>query len=183
MLLYLFNPLRRFAEGVLVLMMGIMFAAFIAQVIFRYVLSLPLAWSDEICNFIWLWGILWGASFVMRNHEDIRFDMLYNMLPRPVKRTFTVVSSSLIVVLLALSLPKTWSYISFMKVEKSAALGIPMNWVFGLYLVFVISMCVRHFGIALNALRNELTEDESGVFGSASTSLDDLSPSQEGNRA
>jgi TRAP-type C4-dicarboxylate transport system permease small subunit len=77
--------LRRFAEGVMVALMAIMFTAFIAQVVFRYVLNLPLAWSDEICNFIWLWGILWGASFVMKNHEDIRFDMLYNLMPRPLK--------------------------------------------------------------------------------------------------
>ena len=69
MLSRLMPPLRRAAEGVLVLMMGILFTTFIAQVIFRYVLNLPLAWSDEICNFIWLWGILWGASFVMRDHE------------------------------------------------------------------------------------------------------------------
>ena len=154
------NPLRRAAEVVLVVMMGAMFTAFIAQVIFRYVLSLPLAWSEEICNFIWLWGILWGASFVMRNHEDIRFDMLYNLLPRGFKRVSTVVASSLIVVLLVASLPKTWAYISFMKVEKSAAMGIPMNLVFGLYLVFVLAMCVRHGGIALNAWRNRLAEDE-----------------------
>jgi C4-dicarboxylate transporter, DctQ subunit len=153
------ESLRRFAEGVLVVMMAVMFAAFIAQVIFRYVLNLPLAWSDEICNFVWLWGILWGASFVMRSHEDIRFDMLYNLMPRPIKRALTLLASSAIVVLLMLSLPKTWSYISFMKIEKSAALGIPMNWVFGLYLVFVIAMCVRHTGIVLNVFRNQLTED------------------------
>jgi C4-dicarboxylate transporter, DctQ subunit len=155
----IFAKLRPFAEGVLVVMMGIMFAAFIAQVVFRYVLNLPLAWSDEICNFIWLWGILWGASFVMRNHEDIRFDMLYNLLPRNIKRWLTAIASSLIVVLLLLSLPKTWSYISFMKVEKSAAMGIPMNWVFGLYLVFVVAMCIRHLGIAWGAFQNRLTED------------------------
>ena len=156
----LMNTLRRAAEGVLVVMMGVMFCAFIAQVVFRYVLSLPLAWSEEICNFIWLWGILWGASFVMRNHEDIRFDMLYNLLPRGLKRVSTVVSSSLIVVLLALSVPATWSYISFMHVEKSASMGIPMSWVFGLYLVFVFAMCIRHAGIAWNASRGHLTEDE-----------------------
>jgi TRAP-type C4-dicarboxylate transport system permease small subunit len=151
--------LRRIAEGVMVALMAIMFTAFIAQVVFRYVLNLPLAWSDEICNFIWLWGILWGASFVMKNHEDIRFDMLFNLMPRPVKRSFTIISSIAIVILLAASLPATWSFIDFMKVEKSAAMGIPMNWVFGLYLVFVFAMCIRHLDIALNALRNRLTED------------------------
>ncbi len=164
MMLTLSGGLRRFAEAVLVAMMGIMFAAFIAQVIFRYVINLPLAWSDEICNFIWLWGILWGAAFVMRNHEDIRFDMLYNMLSRKVKRILTVVSSILIVMVLALSLPKTWSYISFMDREKSPAMGIPMSWVFGLYLVFVIAMCVRHTTIAYSAWNNQLTEDEHSLI-------------------
>jgi C4-dicarboxylate transporter, DctQ subunit len=154
------TPLRRAAEGVLVVMMGIMFAAFIAQVVFRYGLGLPLAWSEEICNFLWLWGILWGASFVMRNHEDIRFDMLYNLLPRRVKRAATLLSSGAIVLLLVLSVPKSWSYISFMKVEKSAAMGIPMNLVFGLYMVFVAAMCVRHAGIGWNAWCDRLPEDE-----------------------
>lgn len=151
---------RRAAEAVLAVMMGVMFSAFIAQVLFRYGLGLPLAWSEELCNFIWLWGILWGASFVMRNREDIRFDMLYNLLPRRVKRVATLASSSIIVLLLAASLPKTWSYISFMQVEKSAAMGIPLNAVFGLYLVFLLSMCVRHAGIARDAWLDRLTEDE-----------------------
>jgi TRAP-type C4-dicarboxylate transport system permease small subunit len=160
----LFSRLHSVAEGVLALMMGVMFATFIAQVIFRYVLNLPLAWSDEICNFIWLWGILWGAAFVMRNHEDIRFDMLYNLMPRKLKRCLTVASSSLLVVIFTLSLPATWSYISFMKVEKSAAMGIPMHLVFGLYLVFLISMCIRHLGIARDAWQNKLTEDEHSLI-------------------
>jgi C4-dicarboxylate transporter, DctQ subunit len=162
-----FEPLkllRSFSEGVLVVMMAVLFASFIAQVVFRYVLNLPLAWSDEICNFIWLWGILWGASFVMRSHEDIRFDMLYNLMPRSIKRGLTFLSSSAIVVLLLISLPPSWSYVSFMKVEKSAALGIPMNWVFGLYIVFVIAMCIRHLSIALNVFRDKLTEDGHGYI-------------------
>ncbi len=156
--------MRRFAEAVMVALMATMFIAFVAQVIFRYVLNLPLAWSDEISNFIWLWGILWGASFVMKNHEDIRFDMLYNLMPRALKRSLTALSSFAIVILLFVSLPATWSFIDFMKVEKSAALGIPMNLVFGLYLVFILAMCIRHLYIAYNALRDRLTEDQHSLI-------------------
>ena len=65
------------------LMMAAMFVAFILQVVFRYVMNLPVAWTDEVCTLVWLWGILWGASFVMRNRDDIRFDMVYSHLPRP----------------------------------------------------------------------------------------------------
>ncbi len=148
----------------MVALMATMFIAFVAQVIFRYVLNFPLAWSDEISNFIWLWGILWGASFVMKNHEDIRFDMLYNLMPRALKRSLTALSSLAIVILLLASLPASWSFIDFMKVEKSAALGIPMNWVFGLYLVFILAMCIRHLDIAYNALCDRLTEDQHSLI-------------------
>lgn len=154
------RALRRGAEAVLVLMMAAMFAAFILQVLFRYALNWPVGWTDEVCTLVWLWGILWGASFVTSNREDIRFDMLYTHLPRPLRRGSTVLASSALVVLLAVSLPATWSYVSFMKVERTASFGIPYNWVFSVHVVFVIAMIVRHAAIAWDALaRNRLVED------------------------
>ena len=84
--------LRQAAEAVLVLLMAAMFGAFILQVVFRYALNLPVGWTDEVCTIAWLWGILWGASFVMRNRDDIRFDMVYSHLPRGVRRGCTVLA-------------------------------------------------------------------------------------------
>jgi len=155
----LLNFLRARAENVLVFMMASLFVVFIAQVAFRYVFNLPLGGTDELCNFLWLWGILWGAAFVMRSHEDIRFDMLYNLLPHSIKRLFTMFGSSALVLILLASLPATWSYVSFMKVEKSAALLLPMNWVFSIYVVFLLAMVVRHIGIVHAAWRGRLVED------------------------
>jgi TRAP-type C4-dicarboxylate transport system permease small subunit len=86
--------------------------------------------------------------------------MLYNVLPRRLRRGFTVVASVLIVALLLISLPATWSYVSFMKVESSASLQIPMNWMFVIYPVFVVAMVTRHGLIAWDALNNRLVEDE-----------------------
>jgi len=153
------GPMRRLADAVLALMMAVMFIAFILQVVFRYVINLPLAWTDEVCNLVWLWGIFWGASLVMRNSDDIRFDLIYTLLKPQVRRVLTIIASTALVVILALSLPASWSYISFMKVERSASLGIPMNWVFSVYMLFAISMIVRHAGIAYDALRGRLVED------------------------
>lgn len=154
------RALRRGAEAVLVLMMAAMFLAFILQVLFRYALNWPVGWTDEVCTLVWLWGILWGASFVTSNREDIRFDMLYTHLPRPLKRGGTAVSSAALVLLLAVSLPATWSYVSFMKVERTASFGIPYNWVFSVHVVFVLAMIVRHAAIAWDALaRDRLVDD------------------------
>jgi TRAP-type C4-dicarboxylate transport system permease small subunit len=151
--------LRARAENVLALMMAAMFAAFILQVVFRYVINLPLAWTDEVCVIGWLWGILWGAGFVTRNSEDVRFDMVYGLMPRHVKRIFTVLASTAIVVILALSLPGAWSYVSFMKVEKSASLGIRMDWMFSVYIAFVLAMIARHARIVVEAVLGRLVDD------------------------
>lgn len=157
------RALRRGADAVLVLMMAAMFVAFILQVVFRYFLNLPVGWTDELCSLVWLWGILWGASFVLTNREDIRFDMVYGHLPRGLRRGCTALASGAFVVLVAVSLPATWSYVTFMKVESSASFGIPLNWVFSIYLIFAAAMIVRHAIVAWEALRDRLVEDVAAV--------------------
>jgi TRAP-type C4-dicarboxylate transport system permease small subunit len=158
------HKLRGAAETVLVLMMVVMFITFIAQVVFRYVINLPLKWTDEVSVLMWLWGIFWGASFVMRNHEDMRFDLLYNFMPRPIRRLSTIVANLALVAILLISVPASWSYINFMKVEKSAALLIPMNLVFIIYMVFIFAMVVRHLGIVKDAFAGKLVEDANPIL-------------------
>jgi TRAP-type C4-dicarboxylate transport system permease small subunit len=52
-----------------------------------------------------------------------------------------------------IALPATWGYVRFMKVESSAALGIPMSWVFSVYLIFAVAMIMRHALIVWQSIR------------------------------
>ena len=58
-------------------MLAAMFAAFILQIVFRYLLNLPIGWTNEISVILWIWLVLWGAAFVVREEEEIRFDLIY----------------------------------------------------------------------------------------------------------
>ncbi len=151
--------LGRRAENVLALMMAAMFVAFVLQVVFRYVLNLPVAWTEEVCVIAWVWGILWGAAFVSRNTEEIRFDMVYGMVPRRAKRAFTATASTAIVVIMLISLPAALSYVRFMKVESTASLGIRLDLLFSIYIAFVLSTLARHGKVAYDAIRDRLVED------------------------
>ncbi len=151
----LLSWLRRRAENLLVLMITAMFVAFILQIIFRYFLNLPVAWTEEVCVLTWLWGILWGSAFVTRDDEEIRFDMVYGQVSAKTRRVFRAVAGLIFVTVMAVALPATWSYISFMKVEKTASLGIPLNWVFSVYLLFAVSMMLRHLVIIWQAVRDD----------------------------
>ena len=69
--------LTRRAENVAAALLAVMFLAFIVQIVFRYLLNFPIGWTSELSIITWLWLILWGAAFVVRESDEIRFDLIY----------------------------------------------------------------------------------------------------------
>ena len=51
------------AENLLAAMLAVMFAVFILQIVFRYLLNLPIGWTHEISVVMWLWMVLFGTAF------------------------------------------------------------------------------------------------------------------------
>jgi C4-dicarboxylate transporter, DctQ subunit len=151
--------LHRRAENVLAAMLGVMFAAFIVQIVFRYFLNLPTGWTTELTLIMWLWGVLWGAAFVLRESDEIRIDLLGTMVRARTRLVMAAICGVSIVVLYLISLPATWSYISFMKVEKSSYLKIPMNWLYSIYLVFVLAVIVRYLWLLWDLRRGKAPEE------------------------
>src|SRR6476660_7222517 len=100
--------LRRRAENVAVALLSVMFATFIIQIFFRYVLNNPIGWSEEVIITTWLWTVLWGAAFILGEAEEIRFDIIYSNIPESVRRVFTVITGIALVALYAISLPAAY---------------------------------------------------------------------------
>ena len=82
----------------------------------------------------WLWTRACGArrSF-FASREEIRFDIIYSQVSERTRRVFTVITGVAVVVLYGISLPAAYSYVSFMKVERSAYLHVPINWMYSVY--------------------------------------------------
>ena len=145
--------LRRRAENVAVALLSIMFATFIVQIFFRYVLNDPLGWTEEVIITTWLWTVLWGAAFILDESEEIRFDIIYSSIAERTRRIFTVITGVVLVVLYAVSLPASYKYVSFMKVERSAYLHVPINWMYSVYLIFAVACICRYCWLVRRALR------------------------------
>jgi TRAP-type C4-dicarboxylate transport system permease small subunit len=145
--------LARRAENVAAAMLGGMFAVFILQIVFRYLLNLPIGWTHEISVILWLWLVLWGAAFVVRESEEIRFDIIYGAVGGNLRRGMTIVTAVALVLLYAISLPAMADYVFFMKVERTAYLKLPFNWVYGIYLAFAVAAILRYLWLGWRALR------------------------------
>src|SRR3954468_18092421 len=145
--------LHKRAENVAVALLSTMFACFIVQIFFRYVLNNPVGWTEEVIVTTWLWTVLWGAAFILSEAEEIRFDIIYSHISDNAKRVFTILTGIVAASLYAISLPASYKYVSFMKVERSAALHIPINILYSIYIIFAVACIVRYVWLVSDALR------------------------------
>jgi TRAP-type C4-dicarboxylate transport system permease small subunit len=133
-------------------MLAIMFAAFIIQIVFRYLLNLPIGWTQEITVIMWIWLVLWGAAFVIRETEEVRFDIFYaNATPR-VRRVMCLITGVFLVLLYVTSLPAVIDYVAFMKVESSAYLKIRFDLLFVIYVIFAVASIIRYVWLCWHAI-------------------------------
>jgi TRAP-type C4-dicarboxylate transport system permease small subunit len=147
--------LRRRAENVAAAMLAVMFAAFVVQIVFRYFFSFPVGWAAELSVVMWLWLVLWGAAFVLREDEEIRFDLILAAAGRRSRIAMGIIAGTALVVLYGASLPAAYSYVTFMKVESASYLKIRMDWLFSIYLVFVVAILARYLWILSRLVRGK----------------------------
>jgi C4-dicarboxylate transporter, DctQ subunit len=145
--------LARRAENIAAAMLAAMFAAFLLQIAFRYLLGLPIGWTHEISVVLWLWLVLWGAAFVVSEREEIRFDIIYGAVGPGPRRVMALISAAALIALYTISLPAVVDYVTFMKVERTSYLKIRFDWLFSIYIVFAVASIVRYIWIAWQAMR------------------------------
>ena len=144
--------LYRRAENLLAAMLAMMFVAFLLQIGLRYLTNLRTGWTAELSVMLWIWLVLFGAAFVTRESEEIRFDLIYGAVGSKAKRVMLMVAALILIALYGRSLPAAYDYVSFMKVEKSAYLSFRFDWVFCIYIVFVVAILVRYVYLAWRAV-------------------------------
>ncbi|MGO4853555.1 TRAP transporter small permease [Phaeovulum sp. W22_SRMD_FR3] len=145
--------LRRRAENIAALMLAVMFTAFIVQVVFRYLLNLPSGSASELTTIMWLWLVLWGAGFVLREREEIRFDFLISMVSPRIRRIMTIIACVALLFLYGYSLPAVWDFVTFMKIQETSYLDLRYDWVYSIYIFFVLAILVRYAWLLWQAIR------------------------------
>lgn len=150
--------LRRRAENILCLMLLAMFVVFILQIIFRYVLNLSIGWTHEISVALWIWIVLFGSAFVVREVDEIRFDLIWGGAGDKSRRVMQIICAVALVSMFVVSLPAIFDYVTFMKVESTAYLKIRFDYLYSIYVVFVVAMIIRYIWLGIRAIRGQAPE-------------------------
>jgi C4-dicarboxylate transporter, DctQ subunit len=151
--------IRRRAENIVAGLLGLMFVAFIVQIVFRYFFNFPVGWTSELSVTAWLYMTLIGSAFWLKEHEEVRLDLISARLKPRGRRVLGVVVAVAAVVLFGMAMPATWKYVTFMKVESSSYLKIRLDILYAVYIVFALAIIVRYLGAIVNLVRGEAPEE------------------------
>ena len=91
--------------------------------------------------------------------EEIRFDIIYSTLSEGTRRVLTVITGIVLVALYGISLPASYRYVSFMKVERSAYLHVPINVMYSIYIIFLVACIGRYCWLMSGHPRRQIPQD------------------------
>ncbi|TRD16248.1 TRAP transporter small permease [Palleronia caenipelagi] len=154
------SGLSRVAEIIAGSMLAAIFVIFMYQIILRYFFE-PAGWTLELIGILWVWVIFFSCAFVVRDRDQVKFDILYLACPRPVRRVMTLISAAAVVGLMLYAFLPTWDYIDWMKIRKTTTVRnpftdqkIPLRDVFSIYAVFMLALIVRYTWMFIDTWRN-----------------------------
>ena len=116
----------------------IMFLAIIVQVFFRFVVRYPLTWSMEVTAVGFVWTVIFGACYTMRQRAHIKFTLIYDKLKPKPAAVFRMLGNIIVVVTFLSLVYASWRFSFFMGFQKTAVFRIPFTYI---YLPFVYYLC------------------------------------------
>lgn len=120
------NWLNRVCEVALIIILGAMALVVFLQVLFRYVLHLPLFWTEEFARYCLVWASLLGAAVALKRGEHIAVTFFLEKFPERFTPFLQIVAKVSVAMILAVM---TWGGIELVALTRtqiSPALRIPM---------------------------------------------------------
>ena len=122
------------------------------QVFSRYVLNSSFSWTEELARYTFVWMNMLGASYVLKNESNAVVDFLGNLLKGKARVTqklyvFTMIGlAASIFIFQGFKMAKVGMY------RPSAALGVPMGWIYMSIPVGAIGILIQCIEKIINIL-------------------------------
>jgi len=139
----LISALVRAAQAASALAFAAIFVLFLAGIFARYVLSAPLAWSDELIMVTFLWLVFLTEAFVIEEREQVTFDALYDAVGERARRAILALAALVVGGMFLIALPTVLDYVRFLWRERTDALQWRLDVVYFCFVFYWTSVIVR----------------------------------------
>lgn len=146
------NAINFTMKHVLNIIMAVLTIAVFAQVIFRFFLESPLAWTEELAIYCLVWLTFLGAAYAMSLKAHIGVSFLTDLFPLRIRQIIYVIATLAGLAFYLLLVIQGYALMNQSMQQLSPVLGIPMGFVYavipisGLFLMMnVIVLFMKDF--------------------------------------
>ena len=126
-------------------MFAAVFLIFNYKIFTRYFEHDEAVWADEVLVILFIWIIFWANAFLLRDKDQITFDLVYRLLPPRAKRIAALARFVLVGGIFLWALPGSLDYIQFLWREHTPVLNLPLDIVYSCFGLFLIAVIARSF--------------------------------------
>ncbi|ASN06278.1 TRAP transporter small permease [Virgibacillus necropolis] len=118
------------------ILLAVLVTSVFLQVIFRFVLNSPLAWTEELARYCLVWLTFLGAAYAMALKQHIGVEFFTNLFPEVGKKILYVCATLVSLMFFIIIIYQGFNLATSAMSQMSPALQIPMGLI---YMVLPIS--------------------------------------------
>jgi TRAP-type C4-dicarboxylate transport system permease small subunit len=123
------------------LCLGTMLAMMLLNIFFRYILSKPIFFSDELSNYLFIWMSFLSAAFVMGNDGHVRVTTVVSHFPEKVQIVIKMVMDMVMVIVFAMYVGPSIRMLGRLKLSNM--MRIPLKFVYVIMPIAFLLMCIH----------------------------------------
>lgn len=116
--------------GVVVLLWTVFFVCVVAQVFVRYVLQLPLPWTDEVARYSFIWSSFLSASVILGRGQHFSIDVIVARLPPRLIRLIALIGTGFCLAFTLMLAQKSAVWAWRLSYARSSVLELPLGVVY-----------------------------------------------------
>ena len=151
-----FDRLLAKGEGwVLITLVVVMTVVVLLQVIYRYLLTQPLHWSEELARYLFVWISLLGAALSVQRRGHFGMDFFFRMFPDKGRRFLIFVIYLLVGAVILVLLSQGIFLVQKTAAQQSPAMEISMGWAYACLPVGALLMAIHLLVIIMKEAMEE----------------------------
>jgi TRAP-type C4-dicarboxylate transport system permease small subunit len=135
--------LARAADVIGATLFAVLFLSLVVQVLGRFVLGAPTAWTEELATITFVWVIFWGIAFTVPLHTHVAVDLLVPFFPPRARRALYALGLAGLGGCFVWALPGIADYLHFMLRERTPVLELPFGVVYSVFLAAAAMVALR----------------------------------------
>ncbi|WP_088007087.1 TRAP transporter small permease [Indiicoccus explosivorum] len=136
---------------ILILLMTVLVVAVFMQVVFRFVIEQPLAWTEELGRYCLIWITFLGAGYAMATNSHIGVEFFVEKAAVPVRRVTYILSATACLVFFLLLVLEGYELAVSGMSQSSPVLQIPMGYI---YAAIPVSGVILIINLAFQFMKN-----------------------------